>query len=86
MIVKTATAKDVQKNFGRFQDEAIRQPVIVTRNGRARTVMLSVEEYERLSRRDRRVEMTAELNDADAAAIVRNLNAAADAPDVVHDD
>ncbi len=43
------------KEVGRYQDAALSQPVIVTRNGRDRTVMISVEEYQRLKRRDRRV-------------------------------
>jgi PHD/YefM family antitoxin component YafN of YafNO toxin-antitoxin module len=34
---------------------ALTQPVVVARNGRERTVMISVEEYNRLKRRDRRV-------------------------------
>jgi hypothetical protein len=34
---------------------ALVQPVAVTRNGRERTVLISVEEYHRLKRRDRQV-------------------------------
>lgn len=43
------------KEVGRYQDAALSQPVVVTRNGRDRTVMISVEEYQRLKRRDRQV-------------------------------
>jgi len=43
------------KEVGRYQDVALSQPVIVTRNGRDRTVMISIEEYQRLKRRDRQV-------------------------------
>lgn len=43
------------KEVGRYQDAALSQPVIVTRNGRDRTVMISAEEYLRLKRRDRQV-------------------------------
>ena len=42
------------KEVGRYQDMALSQPVVVTRNGRDRTVMISAEEYARLRRRDRR--------------------------------
>jgi hypothetical protein len=42
------------RNIGRYQDIALVQPVAVTRNGRERTVMISIEEYNRLKRRDRR--------------------------------
>jgi prevent-host-death family protein len=49
------TSAEFQKNFGRYQDIAIREPVMVTRNGRDRAVLISTEEYQRLMRRDRRV-------------------------------
>ena len=49
------TAAEFQKNIGRYQDVALTEPVTVTRNGRDRTVVLSVEEYQRLKRRDREV-------------------------------
>ncbi|MEQ9122128.1 MAG: type II toxin-antitoxin system Phd/YefM family antitoxin [Alphaproteobacteria bacterium] len=51
-MVEVASA-EFQKNFGRYQDEALRRPVTVTRNGRARLVVLSVEEYNRLTALDR---------------------------------
>ncbi|MGD0562223.1 MAG: type II toxin-antitoxin system Phd/YefM family antitoxin [Roseiarcus sp.] len=51
------------KEVGRYQDVALSQPVIVTRNGRDRTVMISVEEYQRLKRRDRRVFAAGEAPD-----------------------
>ena len=38
-----------------YQDVALYQPVIVTRDGCDLTVMISVEEYRRLKRRDRQV-------------------------------
>ena len=51
------------KEVGRYQDVALSQPVVVTRNGRDRTVMISVEEYERLMKRDRVVFAAGELPD-----------------------
>jgi prevent-host-death family protein len=53
-MLKVAAA-EAQRNFGLYQDKALSQPVAVTRNGRPRVVMISVEEYERLKRRDRQV-------------------------------
>ena len=47
----------------RYQDMALDQPVIVTRNGRDRTVMISADEYTRLKRRDRQVFAVGELPD-----------------------
>jgi len=57
------------KEVGRYQDMALAQPVVVTRNGRDRTVMISADEYMRLKRRDRRVFVTGELPDDMAEAI-----------------
>ncbi len=51
------------KEVGRYQDVALSQPVNDTRNGRDRTVMNSVEEYQRLKRRDRRVFAAGEAPD-----------------------
>jgi PHD/YefM family antitoxin component YafN of YafNO toxin-antitoxin module len=51
------------KEVGRYQDMALAQPVIVTRNGRDRTVMISAGEYMRLKRRDRQVLAAGELPD-----------------------
>ena len=45
------------------------QPVAVTRNGRERTVMISVDEYHRLKRRDRQVLALEDFTDADIAAL-----------------
>ena len=63
------TAAEVQRHFGRYQDEALTQPVAITRNGRERIVMISVDEYRRLTRRDREVLRAGDLSDADLAAI-----------------
>jgi PHD/YefM family antitoxin component YafN of YafNO toxin-antitoxin module len=43
--------------------------VVITRNGRERLVMISVDEYRRLKRSDRQVLRAGELSDADLAAL-----------------
>jgi PHD/YefM family antitoxin component YafN of YafNO toxin-antitoxin module len=68
--MKVSTA-DFIKNYGSLADEALREPVTITKNGRDRLVVLSVEEYARLKRRDRRVVRTGELSDADIARIAK---------------
>lgn len=68
----TVTAAEVSKNFGAYQDAAIRDPVIITKNGRPRTVLMAYEDYMRLSKRDRRVDRTAELGEADIQAVERS--------------
>jgi prevent-host-death family protein len=48
------TAGNLVRQFSHFSDVALADPVIVTRNGRPRNVLISVEEYERLKRRSNR--------------------------------
>ena len=66
MIVPAA---EFQRNIGTYQDRALTEPVFVTRNGRERTVLLSVDEYRRLKRRDREALAVEQLSDADLDAI-----------------
>jgi prevent-host-death family protein len=65
----TVTAAEVSKNFGAYQDAAVRAPVIITKNGRPRTVLMAYADFVRLSKRDRRVQRTVDLTDEDIAAI-----------------
>ena len=65
----TVTAAEVSKNFGAYQDAAVRDPVIITKNGRPRTVLMAYEDYVRLLKRDRRVERSVELSEADIQAV-----------------
>lgn len=67
----TVTAAEFQRHFGRYQDEALTQPVAITRNGSERLVVISADEYRRLKRRDREVLRAGELSDEDLAAIAR---------------
>jgi hypothetical protein len=59
------------KEVGRYQDMALVQPVVVTRNGHDRAVMISADEYMRLRRRDRQVFAVGELPD-DIISAIRN--------------
>lgn len=68
-MTTTVTAATVSKNFGAYQDAAVRDPVIITKNGRPRTVLLAYDDFVRLSKRDRRVELTAELSADEIAAV-----------------
>jgi len=69
MAMITVTASEFQQHFGRYQDEALTQPVAITRNGCERLVMLSADEYRRLKRRDREVLRAGDLSDEDLAAL-----------------
>ena len=55
------TSAEFQRKLGLYQDKALAEPVTISKNGRERLVLLSVEEYQRLKRRDRRVFLTSEL-------------------------
>lgn len=62
-------AKEVAGKFGFYTDEALLHPVGIQRHGVTRVVMLSLQEYERLLRRDRQVLDVRDLDDEDLEAI-----------------
>jgi prevent-host-death family protein len=63
LIMQTTkvTASEFQQAFGALSDKARHEPVIITKHGRDSLVVMSVEEWERLKRRDRTVGRTTEL-------------------------
>ena len=63
------SSDEFQKQFGSLADKALIEPLTITRNGRDRLVLLSIEEYERLKRRDRWVVCLADFTDAEMALI-----------------
>jgi prevent-host-death family protein len=65
----TTTAGELVRQFAYFSDVALTSPVIVTRNGRPRNVLLSVAEYERLKQRDQQAFLAADTPDAFIPAI-----------------
>lgn len=66
----TVSSAEFQKNFGRYRDAALREPVSVTSHGRESFVVLSVEEFRRLKALDtRRAYHPAELPDDLRAAL-----------------
>ncbi|MGV2141551.1 type II toxin-antitoxin system prevent-host-death family antitoxin [Agrobacterium tumefaciens] len=56
------------ENFGAYHHATVREPVIITKNGRRRPVVIAYEDYMRLAKRDRRVELSTTLGDDDLAA------------------
>ncbi len=68
-MTSTVTAAAISKSFGVYQDAAVRAPVIITKNGRPRTVLIAYEDYVRLASRDRRVELTSGLSAAEIATV-----------------
>jgi hypothetical protein len=71
-LTATVTAADVSKNFGAYQDAALREPVIITPEWPARTVLMAYEDFVRLSSRDRRVQRTNDLSEDEIAAVERS--------------
>ena len=65
------SAKEVAGKFGFYTDEAMLRPVGIQRHGTTRVVMISLNEYERLLRRDRQVILTKDLDD-DTLKAIRN--------------
>jgi prevent-host-death family protein len=63
------SSAEFQKKFDSLSDKALTEPLTITRHGRDRLVLLSVEEYERLKRRDRRVVRLEDFTDAEMALI-----------------
>ena len=80
----TITSVEFQRHFGRYQDEALKEPISITRNGRERIVVLSVEEYNRLKRRDRHVMALSDFTELDILAI-ENAEAPTEASDFDHE-
>ena len=68
--MKTTTAEFI-KNYGTLADKALTEPVVITKNGRDRLVVLSAEEYARLKRRDRRVVRLEDFTDDEMALIAK---------------
>lgn len=81
--MKVTTAQDARNRFGQLLEAAQRAPIAITKNGRAVTVMLSVEQYQRLrgaawERLGRTMEVMSQeaeangLTDAALAALLAN--------------
>ncbi len=68
--MRVSTAEFI-KNYGSLADQALTEPVTITKNGRDRLVLISATEYERLKRRDRRAFAAEELSEAEIDAIAR---------------
>jgi prevent-host-death family protein len=63
------SSTDFQNEVGHYQDAALSQPVVVTRDGQHQTVLISAKEYRRLRRRDRDVLRIEDFTDEDVDAV-----------------
>jgi prevent-host-death family protein len=69
MATVTLSASEFQDRVGEALDRSLSQPVLITKHGRPRNVVLSYDEYERLRARDRRAMRAEDLTDEDIAAL-----------------
>jgi prevent-host-death family protein len=67
----TITAAELQKQFGRYRDAALTEPVSITHHGRDSIVMMSADEYKRLKALD--IEMNTEKEKIMDAEIAKHL-------------
>ena len=67
--MEITTSAEFQRKIGHYQDRALVEPVMVTRNGRERVVLLSADEFKRLKRRDREALRVEDLTEAELAAM-----------------
>lgn len=67
--MRRVSSTEFQRKVGLYQDLALREPLIVTRHGRDKIVVLSAEVYDRLKRRDREVLRVEEPSTEDLKAI-----------------
>lgn len=59
------TSAEAQKNFGRYRERALAEPVVVTQYGKPSVVIISAAEYDRLKQLDRRVLRLDEMSEAE---------------------
>ena len=64
-------ASEVQKNFGAFHDQALTEPVRVTRYGRETVVIISAKEFHALKQAQRRSLSAGDLSAEELDAIAR---------------
>lgn len=69
------SSKDFKNRFGEYVDAAMAHPVVVTHHKRPRLVVMSVAEFQRLKRRDRKVLDVQNVSDADRQELVAALDA-----------
>lgn len=70
MPVIQVTSSQFRQSFGKLSDKARSEPVIISKRGRPSLVVMAVEEWERLKRRDRKVVLTSELSEEWIEAIL----------------
>lgn len=68
-MAATLTRSAFEAQVGDALDRALSQPVIVTKHGKPKNVVLSYDEYERLMARDRRIVRLDDWSEAELRAL-----------------
>lgn len=61
--MQTFSSLDLQRNVARVQEAALREPVAISYHGRDRLVIMPIDEFDRLKRRDKLVISMEEIPD-----------------------
>ncbi|EGQ63534.1 prevent-host-death family protein [Acidithiobacillus sp. GGI-221] len=65
------TTADFIKHYGSLADQALTEPLTITKNGRDRLVLVSAEEFSRLKSRDRRAVFPEDLSNTELELIAK---------------
>ena len=72
MASKTVSASEVQKNFGAYHDQALVEPVRVTKYGRETVYLISAAMYHALKQGQRQSISAQDLGDDESALIAKS--------------
>lgn len=70
MEITRVTATEFQNAIGLFSDQALRGPIIITKQKRDSLVLLSAEEFMRMKKRDRKVGLAGDISEEMFAAVL----------------
>jgi prevent-host-death family protein len=68
-MTQSVTATELAKNFGRWIERAIREPVAILRHGRESAYLISAEDYHHLKRLERQALGAEDVSDEVAAEV-----------------
>jgi len=69
--MKKVSAKDFKNQIGKYQDMALAEPITITKHDRPSLVLLSFDEYQKLTGNTRRSLHVSQLSDKDLEAIAK---------------
>lgn len=70
--MRKVSSGEFQRETGKWQDLALREPIAITKHQRPAYVLLSFEEYKRMTGKSRRSLHVSELSDEDLAELAKS--------------